>query len=45
MVKEKNIIKMVILNMMMILLTVNMKDMQNILMKMGNIILDNIRIV
>ena len=36
--KEKNIIKMEILDMKVILLMVNMKEMENIFMKMVNII-------
>ena len=39
--KVKNIIKMVILNTMVILLIINLKEMENIFMKMVNIILDN----
>ena len=41
MVKEQNIIKMEKLNMMAILLMINMKVMENIFLKMVNIILDN----
>ena len=43
MVKVENIIKMEILNMMVILLMINMKEMENIIGKMVNIILDNIK--
>ena len=39
--KEKNIIEMEILNMMVIMLMINMKDMEDIIMKMVNIILVN----
>ena len=41
MVKEKNIIKMELLNMTVLLLMVNMKGMENIFMKVEIIILDN----
>ena len=37
--KEKNIIEMEILNMMVIMLMINMKDIEDIIMKMVNIIL------
>ena len=41
--KEQNIIQMEILNMNMIILMINMKDMENIFMKMVNIIKDNLK--
>ena len=40
-----NIIRMVILNMMVILSKINMKEMENIFLKMVNIILDNVWMV
>ena len=43
MVKEKNIIKMEILNMMGIILMVKEKEMENIIGKMVIIILDNLK--
>ena len=43
MAKVYYIIKMEILNMMAILLMMNMKEMENIIMKMVNIILDNLK--
>ena len=39
--KELYTIKMEILNMMVILLMINMKEMENYFMKMGNIMKDN----
>ena len=45
MVKEYYIIKMEILNMKVILLMINLKEMENIIGKMVNIILDNIKMV
>ena len=39
--KEKNIIKMEVLNMMVIMLKVNLKDMEDIIIQMENIILVN----
>ena len=43
--KEQNIIQMEILNMMVIGLKINMKEMENIIGKMVNIILDNLKII
>ena len=43
--KEHNIIQMEIFNMKVILLMVNLKEMVNIIMKIKNILLENIKMV